>query len=299
MRIRGLTDSTNGVFRLDSADGERYAMRVSLGPPIAHTPSEVRSELEWVSAIHESGAVRVPLPVATRSGESFTVSGHRDVPFESICVVFTWLEGPLVAERLSESTLRAFGRVSALLHDQAEHYTPPDWFDAPTFDRVYPYDVPFVVFDDAHRHLLARDRLGVFGEGFQVVEEAIARLKSKEPPRLTHSDLHAWNAKVNRGVVSVFDFEDLLWAWPVQDIATTLYYFWSRDDFDRLRAWFRDGYEEVREWPDTDHLVDTFIIGRSFVMANDVVTQPEWADEVGPIYERAEHRIRDMLRRIG
>ncbi len=278
-------------------------MRVSLGPPLAHTPSEVRSELEWVSAIHESGAVRVPFPVATRSGESFTVSGHRDVPFESICVVFTWLEGPLVAERLSESTLRAFGRVSALLHDQAAQYTPPDWFDAPTFDRVYPWDDPFVVFEDTHRDLLEGDRLAVFEDAYQVVEEALSRLKAAEPPRLTHSDLHMWNAKIARGTVSVFDFEDKLWAWPVQDIATTLYYHWGSADFDDIRAWFREGYEEVRmwpdSWPDSGHLIDTFIAGRSLVMANAVITQPEFATSIDSIYERAERRIRDMLRRIG
>ena len=294
-----MTDATNGVFRLDTADGERYAMRVSLGPPIAHTPSEVRSELAWMKAIHDDGAVDVPLPIATRDGDLFSVAGHQDVPFESLCVVFTWLEGPLVADRLSERTLVAFGRASALLHEQATTFVPPPWFDVPSFDRVYPYDVPFVVFDDEHQGLLQGQRRALFREAYGAVEGAIRRLEATEPPRLTHSDLHMWNAKINRGVVSVFDFEDLLWAWPVQDIATTLYYFWSHDDFDGLRSWFREGYEEVREWPDPGDLVDTFIMQRTLLMANDVVSQPEWADEVDAIYERGELRIKDMLRRIG
>ena len=54
-------------------------------------------------------------------------------------------------------------------------------------------------------------------------QEAIDRLQaSAESMRLLHGDLHQWNVRSYRGVLSPIDFEDLMLGWPVQDIATTL-----------------------------------------------------------------------------
>ncbi len=44
------------------------------------------------------------------------------------------------------------------------------------------------------------------------------------PAIVTHGDLHQWNVKIRHGVLSPFDFEDLLWAAPILDVATSLYY---------------------------------------------------------------------------
>ena len=49
---------------------------------------------------------------------------------------------------------------------------------------------------------------------------------------------------------AVFDFEDMVCGWPVQDIGTALYYLWSRDDFYQMWDAFRTGYSTVVPWPD-------------------------------------------------
>ena len=54
VRMRAMTDATNGVFRLDTADGGRFAMRVGMGPPAGHRPDEVDSELEFLRFVAES-----------------------------------------------------------------------------------------------------------------------------------------------------------------------------------------------------------------------------------------------------
>jgi Ser/Thr protein kinase RdoA (MazF antagonist) len=120
--------------------------------------------------------------------------------------------------------------------------------------------------------------------------------------RVLHGDLHSWNVKVTGGRVVAFDFEDLMWGWPVQDIATTLYYWWGRDDFQLLRSAFRQGYETVAPWPDaTGDEVDTFIVGRALVIANDAI---QLVDSLAPgeaeaILRRGQERIRLHLDRTG
>ena len=298
VRMRGLTDATNGMFRLDTSDGSRYAMRVGLGPPAGHTALEFRSEMEWVHALAAGSDVIVPTPVPKRLGGYVALAGAADVPHERPCAVFSWLEGPLLADRLSPASVGEFGATMARMHVAAAAFVPSPGFTAASYDRVYPYDLPFVVFTDAGDDLLPAERRAAFEEAYALVERTIGRLASREPARVLHGDFHPWNAKVNRGVVSAFDFEDMVWGWPVQDIGTSLYYFWSGEDFEERRAQFRSGYESIARWPDPGGEVFTFIAGRTLVMANDVISQPEWFGAAPEVYERGERRIRDMLQRI-
>ena len=298
VRMRAMADATNGVFRLDTREGERYAMRVSLGPPIGHTPDETRSEAEWLHDLAEYSAVPVPDPVPTIDGEYVVVESAEGVPNERPCSIYTWLDGPLLADRIGQESMEAYGTAMAHLHGQALGFRPSATFTADAFDTVYPYDDPFVLFESVGPDLLPAQRRAVFEEAYAVVDAAIRDLQRSGPMRMTHADLHIWNAKIHRGRVGVFDFEDMLWGWPVQDIGTALYYLWSRDDFDDLRSHFRSGYELVLPWPDPGGQVDAFIAGRTLVMANDVVIVPEWSHEAPAIFERGEKRITDMLRRI-
>lgn len=298
VRIRGMTGGTNGIFRLDTSDGARYAMRIGIGPPIGHPPDEVASELAFLRAIADEPGVAVPTPIRCRDGRWFTSASSGFVPHERPVVIFSWLEGTLLADRVDTIGLEGFGAATARLHRAADRFVPPEGFAAPRYDRIYPYDVPFILFTDVGDDLLPPGRRRVFEQGAELVETGLRRLVDREPPRVLHGDLHGWNIKTHHGRISVFDFEDIVWGWPVQDLATALYYQWSGDHFDRRCAEARTGYEAVAAWPDRGGELETFIIGRTLVMANDVVSQPEWIDEAPGIFERGERRIADMIIRI-
>ena len=298
VRMRGLADATNGIFRLDTADGRRYAMRIGLGPPIGHTEEEMASEVAFLCTMAANPHVAVPEPIRRRDGDWYGYVSGDGVPHPRPVVIFTWLEGSLLADRVDRIGLRGFGETVAHLHDAGRRFEAPAGFTVPTFDRVYPYDLPFIVFSDAGDELLPPERLGVYRTGLEIVEAALARLASHEPPRVIHGDLHGWNVKVDHGRLSVFDFEDLLWGWPVQDLATALYYYWSSAEFDQRWAETRAGYETVAPWPDRGGEIEAFIIARTLLMANDVISQPEWRAVAPEIYERGERRIRDMVERI-
>ena len=297
--MRGLTDATNGVFRLDTADGGRYAMRVGLGPPAGHTADEMRSEAAFLDTLRGEPGIIVPGVVRSRSGDVVVEASAPNVPHVRACMVFTWLEGSLLADRLDEVAVDGLGEVMARLHRAAVQFDPPPGFFAPRFDTVYPYELPFIVFLDAGDDLLPPHRRALYAEALGHVEGALGDLAEGEPMRVLHGDLHPWNAKVHHGRISVFDFEDIVWGWPVQDIATTLYYLWPADDFDARWAEFRIGYERIAPWPDTGGEVATFIMARTLLLANDVISQPEWFAEAPAVYERGEYRIRDMLGRLG
>lgn len=124
----------------------------------------------------------------------------------------------------------------------------------------------------------------------------MALRRSNEPMRVLHGDLHPWNVMASRRGLAPFDFEDLVWGWPVQDIATSLHFLQGRPDDEALVAGFRAGYETVAPWPECRAgQVGTFVIGRNLVLANDLLITPEWQTEAAPYLERYEARSRTFL----
>jgi Ser/Thr protein kinase RdoA (MazF antagonist) len=252
--------------------------------------------LRWVESVTD---IEVPRAIANRSGEFVVVGGADGIPHERSCVLFSWLRGGHLSDQINQKTMTELGRVMAVLHEAGRTFKPPRAFTAPTFDSVYPWDIPFVLFERADSTLLPGARRELYRTAEAFVRSGVDSLLKTEPPRMTHADIHPWNVKVYRGSLAVFDFEDLLWAWPVQDLATTLYYFWSRDNFDECWTHLRTGYETVSPWPDRGGEIATFIMGRTLVMGNDVLSQEEFVGSAPTIFANGERRIKDMLERVG
>ena len=90
-----------------------------------------------------------------------------------------------------------------------------------------------------------------------------------------HGDLHAANVKVDRGRLTPLDFEDLLYAVPILDVATSLFYVRHRPDYLDLAGAFRSGYERQLAWVETrPGEVDQLLIARGIDMLNFVALDP-------------------------
>ena len=297
--MRALSDATNAVFKLDCRNGDRYALRVGMGPPSGHTADEMRSEMEWLAALSSLDSPLVPRPVPTRSGDLVVVGSAPHVPYDPPCAVFSWLDGSLLDDRADYVSFHTYGAAMARLHQAALEFEPSSNFVAPQYTIIHPYGSPFIVFTDTGDDLLPPGRRAVYEKGRALVQDLFRSLPDREPMRILHGDFHGWNVKINHGKISVFDVEDMVWGWPVQDIGVALYYHWERPDFDVKLEEFRSGYETVSPWPDPGGEVFTCIIARTLLLANDVISQPEWLDVAAEVYERGERRILSMLERLG
>jgi Ser/Thr protein kinase RdoA (MazF antagonist) len=296
VRVRLITNEMNGIFRLDASDGARYAVRVGLGGHIGHSAREVAEETAWLAALAAETDLTVPAPVATRDGRRFVTVGVPGVPGPRNVVIFNWLEGRPLGDRLTASSVRAYGTLAARLHVHGATYRPSAPEVLPRYDRLGPFHEPFVLFE-AESPLLPPGRRAVFAAAAERVEAEIDALRhSGDPMRVLHGDLHPWNVMAGRRGLAPFDFEDLMWGWPVQDVATSLYYLQDRPEFDAWVAAFRAGYETVAAWPERRAgQMATFMIGRALVLANDLVITPELRSEAATFLERYEARFRAFL----
>ena len=98
-----------------------------------------------------------------------------------------------------------------------------------------------------------------------------------------------------RGVLAPIDFEDLMYGWPVQDIATTLHDFMSRKDYKKLRAAFQQGYISHSPWPERyPGEVDAFIAARGVGLVNFILQDPnpDWRAKTESFVQTIEKRLR-------
>jgi len=299
-RVRLLSNDLNGIFRVDLSSGGKLVLRVCLPEPESgHSLPEIRSEMMWLDALSRDTDLGVPTPLVNQDGALVTTMEVEGVPQARHCVVFGWIPGPDLADRLTLENVERMGSLSAQLHAHAETFRPPPEFSIKTADSVFPFGDENLLFDEAYRNLVPPDRRDLFQRTILRVEAALGALYAdRRGRRVLHYDLHQWNVKVFRGKLYALDFEDLMWGYPVQDIAITFYYWQDLAQFGELREAFRRGYTQHAGWPEQVRgQIDTFIGARGLDLANFVLEDPslEWRQNAPAFLERTESRLRALL----
>jgi Ser/Thr protein kinase RdoA (MazF antagonist) len=296
--VRLLSNDFNGIFRVDTSGGRKYVLRVCL-PEGGHSLREIRSEMMWLAALRRDTALGVPEPFVTRQGEWVTTIETDGVPEPRHCVVFGWVPGPDLAERLTQENARKLGELAGQLHNHAADFPQPRGFWLKTADSIFPFGEPVVLFDADCRRFVPPGRLEVFQRTRQRAEAVIDRLYAdRSGVRVIHNDLHQWNVKVYQGKLYALDFEDLMWGLPVQDIAITLYYLQGDEAYPTLREAFAEGYVTHSRWPERrPGEIEALMAGRALNLANFVLQDPnpEWKRAAPAFLQHTENRLRAYL----
>lgn len=287
-RLRLVTNDFNGIFRVDTTDGQKFILRVTL-PEGGHTLEHVSAEMDWLAALARDTSLSVPRPLPARDGRLVVEAQAEGVPQLRLCEVFSWVPGKDLADDMSEANIARLGELMALLHLHARAYQPSTQLSLLRFDRPFPFPEPVLLFNEPFAALFPPERRAVFENAIAWAQESIDRLQaSDEPMRILHNDLHPWNVRNFYGVLSPIDFEDLMLGWPVQDIATTLYYF-PEENYAALRAAFQGGYTRRCPWPERHPgEIDSFIAARGFGLANFILNDPNptWKKLSRPIHRK-------------
>jgi Ser/Thr protein kinase RdoA (MazF antagonist) len=272
LSLRLIDDGWNCVFRVETPD-RPLALRVTRPTP-GRDAASVHSEVAFMTALSEATDIQVPRVIPNRSGEPVTMAEATGVPEARACVVFGWLGGRLLGEQVTSRRWHDLGDLVGRMHHFAEGWTPPAGFVAPTYDSVLPYGEALVMFEPGRADLHGASHL--LQEAYHRTAERIRVLNHEQPRIVVHGDLHAWNVKVRRGVLSPFDFEDLLFAVPILDVATSLYYIRDRADYLSLAVAFRAGYEQHRPWVEREPgELDRLLIARGLDLLNTTILGPD------------------------
>jgi len=297
-RLRLVTNDMNGIFRVDTHSGAKYILRVTL-PEGGHTHDHVAAEMDWLAALTRDTHLSVPCPLPARNGALVVEAIADGVPEARLCAIFSWVPGTDLSEHISLTNLSKLGELMAGLHAHALTYQPPVELDLLRFDRVFPFPEPVILFEERFAALVTPERSAIYQQAIDWAQSAVDRLKAHgEPMRILHGDLHQWNVRYSRGVLSPIDFEDLMWGWPVQDIATTLYYFLDQTTYPSMREAFQEGYTLRSSWPERyPGEIDAFIAARGLGLANFILNDPnpKWSLQATEFIEHIEKRLLELI----
>jgi Ser/Thr protein kinase RdoA (MazF antagonist) len=248
-KVRLLTVETNTYFRIDTSDGRKYAMRVYSNEET--TLKDNLAEVFWLNAINRDTDIPAPRPVPIKNGGFIALVDIPETPDERRCVIFEWIPGKSIGENISIEDYYKLGRIQAQLHDHAAILNPPPEIRPKRWDKVFYYpDEPVVVFSGEYDRLFDSHRRKIIEKTIARADDFFKTLYSDESSRiLIHGDLHYYNVHSYRGRLHVIDFEDIMWGYPIQDIAVTFYYGNDRDDYFDLCEAYREGYSTIRPWP--------------------------------------------------
>ncbi len=260
----------NAVYKVDAQDGERYALRIHRHG--YHSDNSLRSELEWMSALDESG-IAVPQVLPATDGRLLVSETTHAIVEPRKIDLFAWIDGkPLGSdsEGLGENANRVaelytdLGRSAAELHNQSSEWELPAGFERHAWDHDgLVGEEPFwgrfwelELLDPSQQALLeqVRDRLS---------DELSRYDRSPQRYSLIHADFVPENLMLDQNGLRLIDFDDAGFGWHLFELATALYFIQEESYYPTARQALIDGYREKRTLSDEDlELLELFLTAR-------------------------------------
>ena len=266
-RLQLVRNDLNGIFRVRDADGASYLLRVCL--PDHHDRETIEGEIAWLQALAQEPEIESPAPLPARDGSMIVTASAPGVPEPRRCVLFSWLPGKDLHRAASPDEFAKLGALMARLHDQTDHWNPPQSFKVRTLNHIYPFGDPEGLLGSRHRGRFVAETSEVIAIIESRIRVELDRLYLADQPQVLHADLHWGNVKIYRGRLYPLDFEDLAWGFPIQDIAISLFYSMNDERFPKLRGAFQRGYSSARPWPEEfDGQLDLLIVHRGIDLFN-------------------------------
>lgn len=297
--------SENATYRVESPNGGgRWALRVHREG--YHSKNAIASELAWLKALRDDGAVITPTPIAGTDGELIQVVTHPDVPNERHVVLFAWEDGeePNEEQHDLRAPFEVLGEITARMHRHVGQWQRPTNFERLTWDFETSLGARPHWGSWRHGMGLTPEIVSIFEKTIDLIGRRLERF-GKAPERfgLIHCDMRLANLLIDGDVTKVIDFDDCGFGWMLYDCATTVSFFEHKPEVpELLDAWVR-GYRKVLDLPKDDEAeIQTFVMLRRLLLVAWIGShsETELAQSMGVDYTRTSVPLcEDYLSRFG
>jgi Ser/Thr protein kinase RdoA (MazF antagonist) len=253
--------SENHTFRVDGPGGS-YILR--LHRPGYQTRTAIASELAWLQALRDAGAVPVPQPLPGANGELL-----QEVEEGRFAVLFALEPG---REPTQDDDLvplfRTVGAYAARMHRHVEQWRLPLGFTRPTWDAgaILDADGPWGDWRRAPNLTAAgRDTLAALDGRLRA--ELAAYGTTPDRFGLIHADMRLANLLIAADRTTLIDFDDSGFGWFLYDLAASLSFIETSPWVPALRESWLAGYTAVRPLrPEDLAIIDAMILLRRMAL---------------------------------
>ena len=195
-------DDDPGIFRISHS--------------IRRSPDLIRGELDWINYLNNGGA-SVARPILSKNGN--LVEEIKDGKGGSfLTAAFQKAEGgPHPGEDWSSGLLFEYGRSLGLIHQLSRKYQPSNLaWKRPQWDDPIMLEI---------NRFLPADDLKVMERSNDLLDYLRSLPHDLNTFGLIHQDAHRGNFFVsNDKKITLFDFDDCVYSWYINDIALVLFY---------------------------------------------------------------------------
>jgi Ser/Thr protein kinase RdoA (MazF antagonist) len=223
--VSKFNDPSIEIFTFNKS-GKEYI--IDFYPAYLPQRRQTRAELNFINYLAEN-SISVARPLKTVNGELFIAPQKIGEDFNII--VFEMASGEFWdkndPKKWNDKIFFNWGKLMGNMHRLAKDYKYANTYNVPDiFNRNYTGWGSFF------------DCLKIYPKVYKITQELLDEImdlpRNKDSYGLIHCDLHPYNFLIDGDKITVFDFDDNIYAWFALDIGIGLYHGldWSRkDDF--------------------------------------------------------------------
>ena len=279
----------NATLKVEATDGQLFALRINTNSP--RTPENLRAEIAFVRFLAEDGRVKVPYPIENSDGDFYTSIPHAASGRMFHCVLYSWILGEELEDEPTDEQLTALGAAMATMHIVAPGFTLPEGSALPKFDDPLWWTEDFLL---SGKSVLDAEAKDLISRALSAIKSGVAKYFANGTPMLIHADMHGGNVLWYEDSLSVIDFDDCGFGFPLQDLATALYYL----DTPEQDAALRRGYESITPVPEcSEKEMKMLFLQRRIVLLNYLyeTSNLEHRSMIPDYQEETLRRIRNFL----
>ncbi|HEX3075434.1 MAG TPA: phosphotransferase [Lachnospiraceae bacterium] len=252
-----ISTSMNGVFEVKSRAGD-FILRIS--HPLRYV-NQIHGEIHFINYLGRNG-VNVVKPLLSKGGSYVEYIDAQD---KYIVCAFEKAVGKIVdytdRAEWNPDLFRAWGKAIGRMHSLTKTYSPEkeeyrrmEWNQEsiPVKNSIFDYNM-----------VVPEGNEVVFSKWTELLKELDTLPKSIDAYGLVHCDLHSLNFFVNKGGMTIFDFDDCCYHWFSYDIAIAFYdslYCIPFEEKERRREFIKSFSQNFFEgYNSENHLSDEWI----------------------------------------
>nr|WP_301953185.1 phosphotransferase [Paenibacillus tritici] len=202
-----LSSSSNEVYRFVK-NNQPHILRMSAKPEVY--VEQIQAELDWVCYLARHG-VPTSLPIHASDGQLTAVYGQKEHCY--IATAFHMAPGCFFDKNNPQlwghSIFRRWGEIMGRIHLLTKTYSTASAARRSDWARR-----------DIANSNLHQGRYRMLVDKLKSLEDTISTLpKDTESYGLIHNDFHPYNFHIDKGEITVFDFDDSIYGWFALDIA--------------------------------------------------------------------------------